>query len=462
MRTNRNIARLGAATLSCLFAAAAGANAQNSPDTTPPTGNQPAASPTTSTSAPGPSLATPAPQPPPQPPLQATLDSIANFGQEMKNRGIYISVGYIETVLADIGGGRQRGTSGTGEWFGGAVFDLETIAGIPSASVHITFDERSGYSANNLVGTQAPPLQANSGPTRNVRLSYFYWEQGFYNDRIDIIVGRMNPTSDFVTSAVACNWVSSILCAQPGTWYFSNDNQAYPASSWGGRINVAPFPDFYARAAVYEDNTKQFGVGQQGFDWGTSASNGVLVPAEVGYSTNFTGARYPEKYDIGGYYDAANYTTPAGVPQRNRSAIWAQFQKTFWRPDTSSTQSLTVLGGAIWYQGSNPYWTQGYLGLVDRAPFGPVRPNDTFNVIATYFSNNTAYSPSHSDTWVFEANYGFSIWPGVIIKPVAQYVIRPDEIGFVDPKRPANAALVGVQVSLDAGAALKLPEFVAH
>jgi porin len=390
------------------------------------------------------------------------LDAISDIGQTLKNRGIYLSLGYVEDFLADTGGGRQRGMAPTGEWFGGAIFDLETMVGIPSASVHITFDERNGYTINNLVGTQAPPLAANSGPTREVRLSEFYWEQGFYNDRIDIVVGRTNPTTDFATSAISCNWVSSIICAQPGTWYFSNDNQAYPASTWGGRINVAPAPNFYARAAVYEDNTKEFQVGQQGFNWGTSTSNGVFVPAEIGYSTAFTSTRYPEKYDIGGYYDAANYTTPAGLPQRNRSAIWGQFEKTFWRPDTNTTQSLTALGGVIWYQGSNPYWTQAYLGLVDRAPFGPGRPNDTFNIIGTYISNNTAYAPSHSDTWVFEANYGFSLWPGVIIKPVTQYIIRPDEIGFVNPKRPGNAWVVGVQLSLDAAAALKFPQFVPH
>jgi carbohydrate-selective porin OprB len=451
-------ARLGAATLACLLFTCVGVNAQTTLDTTSPTGKQPTQNPTEPPPAPGQSVTNPAP---PAAPPRSTLDSIADIGQTLKSNGLYFSLGYVEDILANVAGGRETGTLPTGELFFGTVLDLETIAGLRGSSFHITFDERNGYSINNFVGTQGP-LQANSGPSRSTRLSEFYWQQGFYDDKVDITVGRTNPTADFATSAISCNWVSSVICAQPGSWYFSNNNQAYPASTWGGRINIAPAPNFYMRGGLYEDNTRQFLATQHGFDWSTHHSEGVFVPVEFGYATTFTGTRYPEKYDIGAYYDAARYTTPGGQLQHDRTALWAQFQKTVFRPDPSTTQSLDVLGGVIWYQGGAPYWSQVYGGFVDRAPFGPVRANDTVNFIASYYANNSAFTPAHSNQWIFELNYGFTAWPGIILKPVTQYIYHPNEIGFVPQKRPTDAWVVGVQLSLDAAAALKFPQFVPH
>ena len=45
---------------------------------------------------------------------------------------------------------------------------------------------------------------------------------------------------------------------------------------------------------------------------------------ELGYQTNFDNARYPAKYNVGGYWDAASYTTPTGVPRQGRTAVYMQ------------------------------------------------------------------------------------------------------------------------------------------
>ena len=118
---------------------------------------------------------------------------------------------------------------------------------------------------------------------------------------------------------------------------------------------------------------------------------------------------------------------------------------------------MTVLGGALVYQGGAPYWNQIYAGAVVRAPVGPSRPNDTFNVIASYYANNLTYlQEAHSNQWIFEVNYGISLYPGITFKPVTQYVIHPNLT------RASNAWVVGAQVSIDAGTVLKLPQFVPY
>ena len=230
MRILHTGAALRAVMLAGLLAGLSGAAyAQTSTDTTSPTGKKTPELPVAPAPAEGQQVVRP-PPPPPTDPVASALAPVTDFGQTLKTHGVYLQLGYLENFLANVSGGRETGMYPDGELYLGTVLDLQTIAGIPEASFHITFDERNGPNVNRAAGTQGP-LSANHGPTNVMRLSEFYWEQGFAKDRVDIIVGRTNPTADFATSLIACNYVSSIICAQPGSWYFSNNNPAYPAAS---------------------------------------------------------------------------------------------------------------------------------------------------------------------------------------------------------------------------------------
>jgi porin len=406
-------------------------------------------------------IAQPYPSPPPAatPPQTSPLSQITMLGKTLQDAGVYLQLGYTLDLNSLVSGGFKTGTMPTGELFFGTVLDLQKILGIPEGSFHITFDERSGFSLNGNVGTQGP-LEANSGPTRAIRLSELYYEQGFYHDRIDIRVGRTSPTTDFATSDIACEFVASIICAQPGTWYFSNGNNAYPSSSWGGFLNIAATPHVYFRAGAFDDDPSQSLPNQNGFNFNVKGSTGVFVPAELGYQTNFSNARYPAKYDVGGYWDDADYTTPQGIPMHGRTAVYAQAEQTVWRPDPDTNQSLTVFGGGIWYNGGAPYWSQIYGGVYDRAPF-TARPDDTIGVIASYYANNSIERPNKPSQWIFEVNYGFQVAAGVTVKPYTQYVIAPNNLGApVGSPEPSDAWVVGLQVSIDLAHFLGFPKFV--
>ena len=395
------------------------------------------------------------------PPAPAPFDAITRAGDALAKSGVYLSLGYVEDILGNISGGNQYGFTGTGELYFGTVLDLQTIIGIPGASFHVTFDERNGYNVQTLSGTGLG-LSGNSGPSRSTRLSEIYWEQGFLNDRIDITAGRTNPTFDFATSGISCTFVSTATCAQPGSWYLNNANQAYPSSTWGGRVNFAATPNVYVRVGVYEDNPNQYSSTQNGFNWSTKRSTGVFVPAEVGYSTSSTEALLPVKYTVGAYYDASSYTTPGGQEKHDRTSFWAQGQQTVWRPDPSTTQSVMLIAGALINQGGAPFWGQYYGGFLSQAPFGQARPNDTLAFVAGYYVNNGAFALNKKSEWVLELNYGINLYPGVTLKPVTQYVIHPEEFGFSGGKHPDHAWVVGAQVAIDFGSVFHVPQFVAY
>jgi porin len=400
-------------------------------------------------------------------------------GQMLKNDGIYLNGGYVNDILADVKGGNTTGATATGDAFVGADFDMNTIAGIPNAAVHITFDDRSGKSISTLAGTQFG-LSGQNGPSDTIRLSEFSWDQSLLNDHLRLLFGRVNPTAEFATSELSCSFVSNITCAQPFAWYVNTSGVAYPVSTWGGRITLKPTLPSYFRVGVYQDNPNQGNVTEHGFDWGTDKSTGVFIPFEIGDQTNFSTARYPYKYDIGGYYDTGSYTVPPAsgatdLNRRGRTGFYAQVQQTVWRPDPATNHSLTLFGGVLASTGGyQVYPLSVYAGAYLRGPF-PGRPNDALGFEATYLTINKSAerqvidnfasldlsAPNHSNQCIFEVNYKFAIAPGISLLPDAQYVVHPDEIGFNNPGPGVDHAfVVGVQVAINFGEAFGMPHWL--
>ena len=90
-------------------------------------------------------------------------------GQVLKNNGIYLDAGYLNDVLGVVKGGNETGVTSTGDAFVAGHFDMNTIAGIPNASMHIIFDDRTGKNASTLAGTQFG-LSGINGPSDTIRL----------------------------------------------------------------------------------------------------------------------------------------------------------------------------------------------------------------------------------------------------------------------------------------------------
>ena len=392
-------------------------------------------------------------------PSASPFDPIINFGQTLKNNGIYFDAAYTEDFNAVVSGGQKTGVMPIGHFSTAAVFDLETILGIPSASVHIGFDDRYGLSVQQIAGSPAGLIQADAGPAA-IRLGFLYWEQGFFHDQLDITLGRTNPTFDFAFSDISCTFVGQI-CSQPTSWYFNNENAAYPSSQWGGRANFQVTPDVYVRAGVYQHADQNTAYGNHNFNWGVN-SPGVFVPIEIGYQTSYKTARYPAKYDVGYYADTASYTKPLFGGPGARSAWWVQGQQAVWRPDRNTTRSLWVFGGALTYSGNSPQWGQYYVGLFDQGPLLS-RPRDTIGFIASMYVNNSQIAPAYKKDYQFELNYGLSIVPGITFKPVVDWIIDPTNGDVASgPIKPHDAWLLGFQLAIDLGQAFEWPTFVPH
>jgi porin len=435
--------------------------------------------------------------PPPPSPLQLSLTpsqsaeltppgylfSLTQIGQEpgqtLKNDGIYLRAVYVNDILADVAGGNKQGTTSTGEFAFGMNLDMHTIAGIPDAAIHVMFDDRTGLNASLYAGTLFG-LSGENGPSDTIRLSELSWDQSLLQDHLRLLVGRDNPTAVFAFSDISCAFVSNITCAQPFAWYVNNSGVAFPVSTWGARMTIKPTSPSYLRIGVYQDQPFQNDITEHGFDWGIEKSTGVFIPFEVGYQHGFGSARLPFKYDIGGYYDTGSYTVPPATGQtdlnrRGRTAFYAQAEQTVWRPDPKTNRSVTMFGGVLASTGGYAdYPLSVYAGTYVRGPFAS-RPKDAVGFEATYVTINKStegqvietynslglVAPDHPNQWILEVDYHVAIAPGIQVVPDAQFVVHPDEIGFSNP-RPGvdHAFIVGVQVVINLGEALGLPQWM--
>ena len=340
------------------------------------------------------------------------------------------------------------------------------------------FDDRTGLNASLYAGTQFG-LSGENGPSDTIRLSELSWDQSLLQDHLRLLVGRINPTAEFAVSDISCVFVSNITCAQPFAWYVDNSGVAFPVSTWGARVTIKPTIPSYLRIGVYQDQPFQNDITEHGFDWGIEKSTGVFIPFEVGYQHGFASVSLPFKYDIGGYYDTGSYTVPPATGEtdlnrRGPTAFYAQAEQTVWRPDRKTNRSVTLFGGVLASTGGYAvYPLSVYAGTYVRGPFVS-RPNDAVGFEATYvtidkraegqvidtYNSLGLVAPDHRKQWILEADYHVAVAPGIQLIPDAQDVIHPDEIGFSHPPPGVNHAfIVGVQVVIDLGTVLGLPQW---
>ncbi len=398
-----------------------------------------------------------------------------SFGQALANQGIYIDGSYINITNSVVGGGVHTGTYSDGDATLGINLDMGKIAGIQGAQVHFYVDDRQGPNGYAATGNG---LDNNFvyGPNDAFRLTELDWDQSLLNDHIRILVGRINDLGDFDTFDFACNFVD-YTCANTSFFYFNNANSADPVSAWGGRVTFKPTLQTYFRiAAEAADGSGFYNASNEGWNLSMTHDNGVFVPLEVGYKTDFSSSKYPSQYDVGGFYDNTGYNysgqmfakTGALTPLASiattapREGVWAQASQMVYRPDMNSKRGITLFGEVeAMVNGYTPIQDEIDAGMVWQGPFAQ-RPHDNLNIVGEYYklgnelvnyqTGTVIAGNSHAanSMEILQVTYNAAIAPGISIGPFWEYIVNPDG-GGADPNgRVKNATQVGgmLQVAL--------------
>lgn len=371
---------------------------------------------------------------------------------------------YTGEAAANIDGGVDQGQAYAGQIFLGADIDLERAAGWRGAKVHVAVTNRHGDNlAADHIGSSTS-LQEIYG-AQNTRLARLTVEQSLFDGRLVLEAGRTVANISFLGSPLCDYFQTNSACGNP-TFVFRTSNFTWwPVSSWGGHAKAWLTPKVYAHAGLYEVNPSHQSDDEHGFDWGTGGSTGVVVPFALGYATTFDNDATPRRYEIGGWYDGADYADPlrdadgapavlSGKPyatRNGRSGVFARFEQMVTRPDPTSKRGLTVFGVAM--TGTSGELIEDHfleLGLVQRGTFNG-RDDDTiaFVISQQKYSEEALENlrlaraaaggsgTPHSDQIMMELSYGWQATPQVRIQPNLHYVIHPDQ--FNEPGRLKDA-----------------------
>lgn len=404
------------------------------------------------------------------------------IGQEQTQSIDYIEwqAAYTGEAAANVKGGKRRGSAYAGQLFLGAKIDMERAAQWRDTQIHVALTNRHGQSlAQNYIGNSTSVQEIYGG--QNSRLVRLTMETSLFDGKLQLEGGRTVANISFLGSELCQYFQTNSACGNP-TFVFRTSNFTWwPVSSWGGHAKVWLNDKVFLHAGVYEENTAHQDAGNHGFDWGIDESTGVVVPVTLGYHTNLENDDYPRRYEIGGWYDGADYTDPARddngefaaksgedyATRNSRSGVFARFEQTVFRADLQSSRRLIVFGDVL--TGISGELAQDYYikaGFVKHGTFtGRDRDTIAFVITRQDYSEESLEDqailrrlnggfgrPAGSQT-MMELGYGVQVNDHIRVQPNVHYIINPDQ--FNDRARTQaldNAWVIGLRFDVDIAA----------
>lgn len=376
---------------------------------------------------------------------------------------------YTGESATNVEGGERRGTAYAGQLFVGGELDLNALLDWEDTKVHIAMTNRHGKNlAEHYIGNSTSVQEIFGG--QNTRLARFTIASTFLDGDLELEGGRTVANISFLGSELCQYFQTNAACGNP-TFVFRTSNFTWwPVSSWGGHAKYWLSSTTYFHTGVYEDNTSHQDLGDHGFDWATNEATGVVVPFTLGYQTTWDNDELPRRYEIGGWYDGADYTDPVFDAEGNyaaqsgndyairngRSGIFARFEQTVTRPNPLTKEGLTLFGAVL--TGASGELIEDYFikaGFVLRGTLAS-RPDDTIGFVYTRQQytdealedqrilraiNGGVGTPASSQT-MLELSYGYQLNEHVRIQPNVHYIINPDQFAQRDRDSALDDSIV--------------------
>ncbi len=395
-----------------------------------------------------------------------------------------LSFGLAETteVLGNPNGGLRQGAIIEGMTQMSVGADLSKTIGLAGGLFNVSAFQihGRGLSASNL-GNLDIVSSIEADPS--TRLNELWYQQSFWNDRVDVKIGQQSADLEFITSEYEDLFINSgfgwpTLPAVD----LPSGGPAYPLATPGIRLRARPTDAVTALIGLFSGSPAGLRPGDpQRLDpSGTSfdVTSGAFVIGEVQVATNRgkDAAGLPGTYKLGAWYDSnrfadafyENSTTAQspgvliGIPRSKRGdwSIYGTLDQLVYRPSPDSDGGLALTARAmgapddrnivdLFLQGGATYKgafgrASDMMGLgVEWAHIGDrARAGDAAAALAM----NTP-SPIRSSETVIEATYQAQIEPWWQIQPDVQYVFNPGG-GVLAPnttRRVGDAAVLGLR-----------------
>lgn len=406
--------------------------------------------------------------------------------QPFSKDGVALTLTYTGEAATNVTGGLRRDTAYAGQVFAGVDADMDRIAGIPGATIHVAITNRHGESLSAIAIGNNTSVQEIYG-TQNTHLALLTWQQKLLSGRFEFEVGRSVSNVAFTTSPYYCAFQTNAVCGNPVFVYFGGNSSGFPASRWAAHATAHFTPSVSLHVGAYEVNPDRGARGDHGLDFGIRNATGVYLPFELGYDSGAAGARLPGHYQIGGWVDRSRYDDPlrdeiggiaivSGSPPARRfgrTGAYVRFDQAVTRMDGPSSRGLSVFGVAmVNVSGRVPSNRFLELGLLQTGTFrgrdadavGFVITDQRLSDLAVRRLAIARAMAGGGNTTVnrhqmmMEINYGIQMNRAVRVLPNIQYIVNPDQISAPFQRRPSgNAMVFGLRLSIDALALHRIP-----
>ncbi|MBD8592597.1 carbohydrate porin [Pseudomonas sp. CFBP 8758] len=397
---------------------------------------------------------------------------------ELLEKGYDFSLEYVGEVGSNLDGGYNDDTTArySDQFALGVKMDLEKILGWKDAEFKLAITERSGRNiSNDRIGDPRAGTLSSSqevwGRGQTWRLTQMWYKQGYFDDKLNVKIGRFGPGEDF--NSFPCDFQNLAFCgSQVGNWV-GNIWYNWPVSQWALRIKYNITPEVYAQVGVFEQNPSYLETGN-GFKLSGSGTKGMILPVELVWTPKLNDL--PGEYRLGYYYSTAKAddvyedgngqaAAVSGASYKSHSSkhgAWIVAQQQLTSHNGSAARGLSIFANATVHD-KDTNFVDNYqqIGLTYMGPFD-ARPKDDIGVgIARIHVNedvrknrrlvndlnniedydNPSYLPIQDTEYNAEIYYGFHVTNWLTVRPNVQYIKHPGGVNQVD-----DALVAGLKI----------------
>ena len=349
----------------------------------------------------------------------------------------------------------------------GVHMDLQKILGWHDAEFQLTVTDRNGDNITTdrvndpRVGGFTSSQEVN-GRGSIWRLTDMWYQQKFFDRKLEVKLGQFNPGEDF--NVIACKFQNLALCgSQVGNWG-GDAWYNWPVSQWAARIKYHITDEVYAQVGAYELNPSNL-ENDNGFKMSGSGTTGATLPVELVWTPQFNGL--PGEYRLGYYYSTADASdiykdrngqsaALSGQGYRSSSSkhgMWLDLQQQVTSLASDHSRGLTLFAHAtahdkktnaidnyvsagLSYQGLFDARAQDDIGFaVARLHANPAfRKNARAQNLASGIDDydNPGYLPVQDTEYSAELYYGVHVTNWLTVRPNLQYIRHPGGVSKVD------------------------------
>jgi len=403
----------------------------------------------------------------------------------LANKGLNFGLTYIGDNIANVSGGVARGGIHFGRFDFSVDADLEKLFGWTGGRIYANALEIYGRGlSRNYVQNLATISEIEALPDR--RLYNAYFEQNFFNGRLNIRAGQQAADVEFFDSQTddlfingTFGWPAIKASNLPA------GGPAPPIAVPGIRVKAALSDKITVFGAVFNGSAARPGDGDpqtrdnHGLAFRVNDPPWLIGQVRFDYDIDLGGRVLPGNFTPGawrhyGEFDDQRFTAQrlsiadpdgTGIPAKLRGnyGIFAVVEQVLYRPSSVTEKSVSASLPGITAFGRVAYsppdrnlidlYLDGGIGFVG---FTPGRPLDRFGVAVAYMRISKAAraldvdtqffsglaSPVRSNETLIEMIYEAHIKPGWLLAPYFQYVFRPSG-GIPNPNDPSGLSRIG-------------------